>query len=40
VNLYKVGLAQSDLKPVEIGSVDERKMKVLPKKQPIIEAGN
>jgi putative transposase len=40
VNLYKVGLAQSDVKPVEIGSVDERKMKVLPKKQPIIEAGN
>jgi putative transposase len=40
VNLYKVGLAQSDLKPVEIGSVDERKTKVLPKKQPIIEAGN
>jgi putative transposase len=40
VNLYKVGLAQSDLKPVEIGSVDDRKMKVLPKKQPIIEAGN
>jgi putative transposase len=37
-NLYLVGLEQPDVKPVEIGSVDDRKVIALPKKHPIAEA--
>jgi len=40
VNLYKVGSERPDVKPVEMGSVDDRKVYALPKKQPIAEAGS
>jgi hypothetical protein len=33
-------LEQPELKPVEIGSVDDRKVIALPKKHPIAEAGS
>jgi len=39
-NLYLVGSERPDVKPVEIGSVDERKVYALPKKHPIAEAGS
>jgi putative transposase len=39
-NLYLVGLERPDVKPVEIGSVDESKVIALPKEHPIAEAGS
>jgi len=39
-NLYLVGSERPDVKPVEIGSVDDRKVIALPKKHPIAEAGS
>ena len=39
-NLYLVGLERPDVKPVEIGSVDESKVIALPKEHPIAETGS
>jgi len=37
---FSVGLKQPNVKPVEIGSMDDRKVTTLPKKHPIAEVGS